>query len=89
MPFTHVLQTEVGGLNKLHLSHLYEFVSAYCISKEEVELLASMLEDAMDEAQLTRKVQVVDRDGRFCFHVTPARYIILMIPWKTFIVAED
>lgn len=90
MPFTHLQQTEVGGYpGRLHLSHLYKYVSAFVMDSEEVKFLSTLLEEALVEAKKTTKVQVVDRAGEFCFHVTPAGYIILMIPWKTFIVAED
>lgn len=34
--FTHVKREE--GEEKLHISHLYAYVSAYCVSEEEVVL---------------------------------------------------
>jgi len=86
MSITHLIHAKLDCGNRIHISHLYHYVSAYCISPEETQTLCDMLEVAINEAKTTKQIQIVDRDGEFCFHVTPAGYIILMIPWKTFIV---
>ncbi len=89
MSFTHVKREETLHAGRIHISHLYEYVSAYVMSKEEVDFLVNMLETALVQAKSSGQTQIVDRDGEFCFHVTPAGYITLMIPWKTFIVDRE
>jgi len=85
--FTHVKQAMVQ--KKLHISHLYEYVSAYYKTEDEVNCLVSMLTFALKEAKEKHETQIVDRDGEFCFHVTPAGYIMLMIPWKIYKVLDE
>lgn len=70
--------------NILHLSHLYEYVSAYAISKDEVIRLAEEINKALVIAEKLTKTQIVHLDGEHCFHITPTGYIVLMIPWKTY-----
>lgn len=79
---THLTREEHES--SIHLSHLYDYVSAWQISKEEVKDLAMMLEAALEEARETTQTQIVDKDGECCFHVTPGGYIILMLPWKKY-----
>ena len=84
MKFTHVKSADAFVETKLHISHLYDYVSAYVRTQEEIEILVDSLVFAINEAKGTKQTQIVDRDGEFCFHVTPAGYIILMIPWKIY-----
>ena len=86
--FTHVSRDEIDS-GKTHISHLYEYVSAYVNSKEEWEDLVEMIEEALTKADKTGETQIVDKDGEFCFHVTPAGYLILMIPWKHYKIVRE
>lgn len=85
---THLTRSEICE-EKIHISHLYQYVSAYVNSEEEWKDLANMLEEALKVAKATVEVQIVDKDGECCFHVTPAGYIILMLPWKTYRILEE
>jgi hypothetical protein len=85
--FTHVKREE--HQEKLHISHLYDYVSAYVHSSEELEDLIQMIVSALKEAKETKQVQIVDKDGECCFHVTPNEYIILMLPWKRYKIIEE
>ncbi len=84
---THVKREE--GEEKLHISHLYNYVSAYEYSMEELEDLTQMIINALKEAKETKQVQIVDKNGECCFHITPAGYIILMRPWKRYKMIEE
>lgn len=77
------------GDTRIHLSHLYEYVSAYDLHPDGVKELEERLRDALVKAAATTEVQIVHMDGEMCFHVTPSGYIILMIPWKKYTVVKD
>jgi hypothetical protein len=77
------------GTKSLHISHLFRYVSAYKYSDEMLKNLVDDLEFALKTAKETTSVQIVDQDGECCFHVTPAGYIILMLPWRRFQVNND
>ena len=75
--------------SKLHLSHLFQYVSAYEYSSEYLKLLSDQIETALEEAKRTTTTQIVNQDGECCFHVTPMGYIILMLPWRTYKVRQE
>ncbi len=87
--FTHVKTADLAISKKLHISHLYRYVSAYELHPEQVEDLVSMIECALTEARKTGNVQIVDKDGEFCFHVSPGGYLTIMMPWKTFEIVRE
>jgi hypothetical protein len=89
MKFTYVKPAPAFIETKLHISHLYNYVSAYVGSKEEIEDLVDMISFAIDEAKEKGQTQIVDKDGEFCFHVTPMGYVILMIPWKIYEIIDE
>ena len=74
---------------KIHISHLYHPVSAYHTTPDSVAELEKQLQEALVKAKATTETQIVDHDGEMCFHVTPAGYIILMIPWKRYKIEPD
>jgi len=76
------------GEEHLHLSHLYQYVSAYTNSKEMVEELGSRIKVALLNAKEKIETQIVDLDGECCFHVHPSGGIVLMLPWKKYKVAS-
>lgn len=78
--FTHVSREE--GEEKLHISYLHKYVSAYFETNEEVDELRELIEEALVKAKETSETQIVDQDGEMCFHVHPAGNLTLMIPWK-------
>jgi hypothetical protein len=87
--FTLVKTADLAITKKLHISHLYKYVSAYELHPEQVEDLVSMIEYALIEARKTGEVQIVDKDGEFCFHVSPGGYLTIMIPWKMFEIIRE
>lgn len=89
MSFTHVKTPDHAVYKSMHISHLYRYISAYELSEEEWQNLVQMLEAAVKKAKETRETQLVDKSGEFTFHVTPAGYLILMIPWKIFEIVKE
>jgi len=87
--FTHVERNEIGYRNTIHISHLHRYISAYETCKYTIDELINSIENALVEAEKTKKTVIVDQDGEFCFHVSPVGYITLMIPWKMFTVVRD
>lgn len=85
--FTHVSRDE--GEEKLHISHLYEYVSAYCIGTGDLDLLVELIEEALVKAKETMQAQIVDRDGEMCLHVYPSGNLTLMIPWKCYKIIRE
>ena len=85
--FTHVSREEGEAL--LHISHLHHYVSAYHTSKEDVDLLVSMIEEALVEAEASRESVIVNRDGEMCFHAHPNGSLTLMVPWKHYRIVRD
>ena len=84
---THLQRTEHEG--KIHLSHFHQYVSAWEPSEERQKDLSDALERALVKAKKKTRTQIVDLDGECCFHVTPMGYIILMLPWRMYRVAEE
>lgn len=85
--FTHLKRDELEV--RLHISHLFHYVSAYEYNEENLDWLVSSLESALEKSKSTMKSELVDLDGEFCFRVTPAGYITLMIPWKTYVIDKN
>jgi GTP cyclohydrolase I len=83
---THLKRNESDGL--LHLSHLHKYISAYEPTVQMQEVLAKDIDFAIKEAKKTVRTQIVSLDGECCLHVTPAKHIILMLPWKEYIVGK-
>lgn len=77
------------GPDMLHISHLYHYVSAYHLTKEMVTQLEDLLLHAVKKARELSDTQIVDMDGEMCFHVHPSGNIVLMLPWKSYQIAED
>ncbi len=85
--FTHVSRNE--GEKKLHISHIYKYVSAYCESEEEVRLLVEQIEEALMSVKDTHQAQIVDCDGEMCLHVYPTGTLTLMVPWKRYRIIRE
>jgi len=75
--------------NKIHISHLHRYISAYVTSPETVHDLVSDITFALNAAKNSGEVQIVDQDGECCFHVSPFGYITLMLPWKQYVVYDN
>ena len=84
--FTHIKQT---GPEKLHISRLYQYISAYEMDSEEVEYLVELIEKGLHKAHRDTETVIVDRNGEMCFHCHPSGTITLMIPWKEFEIIRD
>lgn len=86
-PFTHVKRIE--NEKKLHISHLYHYVSAYEYSEEDLDYLVSQLEDALVEAKTKRREVIVDRDGEMFFVVYPSGNMSLCLRWKEYEIIRE
>lgn len=87
--FTHVTRDEMEGQNRLHISRLHHYVSAYETNKEMVNDLVEDIEAALEKAKETHESIIVDQDGVMCFHVYPSGTIALMLPWKRFKIVRE
>lgn len=87
MKVTHLTREE--GEKNLHISHLMKYISAYEICEETINDLSEQIEKALIKAKETVETQIVDQDGEGCLHITPAGYIILMMPWKIYKVNKE
>lgn len=85
--FTHVKRTE--DEKRLHISHLYHYVSAYERCRQEIDLLVEMLEGALVEAKEKRIAVEVNRDGEMFFMVYPSGQISLCLRWKDYEVIRE
>jgi len=85
--FTHVSRIE--GDEKIHISQLYEYVSPYSHSEEEVNMLRKLIEEALLKAKETTETQIVDREGEMCFHVYSSGQLTLMVPWKWYKIIRE
>lgn len=82
---THVKRDEC---ELLHISHLFYYVSAWENTEEMMEQFMQDVNGAVRQARETGKTQVVNLDGEFDLHVTAAGWVILMLPWKRYRVAN-
>lgn len=85
--FTHVRRCE--DEKKLHISHLYHYVSAYQYTKEDCDDLVEQLEQALRKAKAKTEVVLVDKDGEMFFAVYPSGNISLCLRWKEYEVIRD
>jgi len=85
--FIHVSRAE--GEEKLHISHLHHYVSAYESSKEMVGQLRDDLNDALKLAARLRQPQIVDQDGEMFFICYPNGDLSLCLRWKTYTALTD
>ena len=85
---THVKQDEIGHGSPIHISHLFDYVSAYERNADTVADLAAAVDDALTVAKSTGRTQIVDQDGEMCFHITPDGYLILMVPWRHYTAVQ-
>lgn len=74
---------------KLHISHLHHYVSAYETNAGAVTVLVTSIEEAIEKAKRTKEIQVVDQEGECCFHVYPSGNITLMLPWKKYKIIKE
>ena len=89
MSFTYVKRAEICHGNATHISHLFQYVSAYELTKETLSDLINDIEQALIKARTTVETQIVHQDGECCLHITPTGYIILMLPWKVFTLFDE
>jgi len=87
--FTHVTRDEMEGQNKLHISHLHHYISAYETNEKMVNDLVEDIEEALEEAKKNTETIMVNQDGEMCFNVHPSGTIVLMIPWKRYKIIRD
>jgi len=80
--FTHLSRSE--GEERLHISHLHHYVSAYVTSKERVDDLVEALVWGLKQAKDTTTAVIVDQDGEMFFVVYPAGQISLCLRWKSY-----
>ena len=84
--FIHVGRDE--NEDKLHFSHLFQYVSAYEPSKERVEDLRQAVIAAMKIAKETRVPQLVDQDGEMFLLCHGGGQLSLCLRWKTYKLLE-
>lgn len=79
----------VAKEKKIEISHYHYMVSAYHSTDEMVEDLRELVRAAWKVARATGETQIVDQDGRGCFHVHPSGAVSLMYPLERFDSVED
>lgn len=73
--------------NRLHLSHLFQYVSAYENCPERLQDLRDAITDGLKQAKLMTTPQIVDQDGEMFFVCHPAGTISLCLRWKNYEIA--
>ena len=79
--FVHV---EQEGDQKLHISHLHHYVSAYELCDATVATLRESLVEGLKKARETSERVIVDQDGEMFFVCNPSGTFTLCVPWKTY-----
>ena len=79
----------VSKERKLHISHLFDFVSAYARTDELQKQLQQDIRDALAKAKETRQSQYVNMDGEMFFQVHPFGSISLCLEWQKFDLIEE
>ena len=74
--------------DKLHFSHLFQYVSAYEASEERLEDLRTAIVDGLREAQSTHRPVIVDQDGEMFILCHGGGTISLCLRWKTYKLLE-
>lgn len=73
--------------NRLHLSHLFQYVSAYENCPERMQDLRDAITEGLKQAKLTTTPQIVDQDGEMFFVCNPAGTVSLCLRWKNYEIA--
>ena len=72
-----------------HISHFYEYVSAYMKCPEEVDFLCTLIREGIKKAEETGESQIVDRDNmEHIFVCHPAGSISLYRLINTYEIKE-
>ena len=85
--FTHLHREEHE--NCMHFSHLFQYVSAYEATKDQVEDLRLAIIEGLSKARKETTPVIVDQDGEMFIICNPSGSLSLCLRWKNYDLYDE